>query len=248
MTRYIVERRDAFGVEPICRTLGVPVSTHYARRSRKPSARELADRELLLQIEAARTGRRKVYGARKTWKELKRREVEVGRDQVARVTREHGLVGKLRGSKKRTTIPDEAAAEGARDLLQRDFTAMRPNEKWVADLTYVRTGNGFVYLAFILDCYSRRIVGWQLATRMRAELVVDALEMANGLRRPSTTMRWPRRGSRPSRASSSTAAASPRSSTPNTRPSTGSASTTMKDSTKHSTTSRPPSARPSTTD
>jgi len=185
VTRYIETRRDAFGVEPICAAIGVPVSTQYARRSRVPSARELADRELLAEIEAARTGRRRVYGARKTWKELKRRQVEVGRDQVARVMREHGLVGKLRGGKKRTTIPDEAAIERARDLLQRDFTATRPNEKWVADLTYIRTWNGFCYLAFILDCYSRRIVGWQLQTHMRAALVLDALEMANGLRRPA---------------------------------------------------------------
>jgi len=184
VTRYVEERREAFGVEPICRTLGVPVSTHYARRSRKPSRRELADRQLLAKIEAARSGCRRVYGARKTWKELRRHDIDVGRDQVARVMRQHGLEGKLRGSKKRTTIADEAAAERARDLLQRDFTATRPNEKWVADLTYIRTWNGFVYLAFILDCYSRKIVGWQLATHMRAELVLDALEMANGLRRP----------------------------------------------------------------
>jgi putative transposase len=148
------------------------------------SRRELADRELLAAIEAARSGRRRVYGARKTWKELRRRDVDVGRDQVARVMREHGLIGKLRGSKKRTTIADEAAAERARDLLQRDFSATRPNEKWVADLTYIRTWNGFVYLAFILDCHSRMIVGWQLQAHMRAELVLDALEMANGLRRP----------------------------------------------------------------
>jgi putative transposase len=181
VTRYVEERRDAFGVEPICRTLGVAVSTHYARRSRVPSRRELADRELLVEIEAARSGRRKVYGARKTWKELKRRDVEVGRDQVARVMRQSGLVGKLRGSKKRTTIPDEAAAERARDLLQRDFTATRPNEKWVADITYVRTWQGFVYLAFILDCYSRMIVGWQLATHMRAELVLDAPSAGAGV-------------------------------------------------------------------
>lgn len=184
MTRYVEERRDAFGVEPICRAIGVPVSTHYARRSRKPSRRQLADRKLLLEIESARTGRRRVYGARRTWKELKRRDVDAGRDQVARVMRQHGLVGKLRGSKKRTTISDETAAESACDLMQRDFTATRPNEKWVADITYLRTWNGFVYLAFILDCYSRRIVGWQLASHMRAELVLDALEMANGLRRP----------------------------------------------------------------
>jgi putative transposase len=125
----VEERRHAFGVEPICRAIGVPVSTHYARRSRKPSRRELADRQLLAEIEAARSGRRRVCGARKTWKELKRRAVEVGCDQVARVMRGHGLEGKLRGSKRRTTIPDEAAAERACDLLQRDFTATRPNEK-----------------------------------------------------------------------------------------------------------------------
>jgi len=184
VTRYVEERRDAFGVEPICRTLGVAVSTHYARRSRKPSARELRDRELLLEINAARSGRRRVYGARKTWKELRRRGVDVGRDRVARVMRSNGLEGKLRGRKHRTTTPDEAAAEKARDLLQRDFSATRPNEKWVADITYLRTWNGFVYLAFILDCHSRVIVGWQLQTHMRAELVLDALEMANGLRRP----------------------------------------------------------------
>jgi putative transposase len=103
---------------------------------------------------------------------------------VGRVMRQHGLEGKLRGRKRRTTIADETAIELARDLLQRDFTAAAPNEKWVCDLTYIRTWNGFCYLAFILDCYSRKIVGWQLATHMRAELVLDALEMANGLRRP----------------------------------------------------------------
>jgi len=182
VSRYVEERRDAFGVEPICRALGVPVSTHYARRSRKPSVREPTVRCWSRSRPPAQ-GRR-VYGARKTWKELRCRDVEVGRDRVARVMRQHGLEGKLRGRKHRTTITDEAVAERARDLLQRDFTATPPNEKWVADLTYVRTWNGFVFLAFILDCYSRMIVGWQLATHMRAELVLDALEMANGLRRP----------------------------------------------------------------
>lgn len=185
MTAYIEKRRAAFGVEPICRLLEVPVSTHYARRSRKPSRRELADRELLREIEAARSGYRRVYGARKTWLELRRRGLDVGRDQVARVMREHGIQGKLRGRRHRTTIPDEAVVERARDLLQRDFAATRPNEKWVADITYLRTWSGFLHLAFVLDCYSRMIVGWQLATHMRTELVLDALEMANGLRRPS---------------------------------------------------------------
>lgn len=160
MTRYIEKRRETFGVEPICRALGVAVSTHYARRSRKPSRRDLADRELLAEIEAARVGYRRVYGARKTWLELRRRGVEVGRDQVARVMHSHGLCGKLRGRAHRTTTPDETALEQARDLLQRDFTARAPNEKWVCDITYVRTWTGFLHLAFVLDCYSRLIVGW----------------------------------------------------------------------------------------
>jgi putative transposase len=183
VSRYIEARRGTFGVEPICRALGVPVSTYYARRSRVPSRRELEDRQLLVEIEAARSGFRSVYGARKTWRQLRRRGVAVGRDQVARVMRAHRLQGKLRGRRRTTTIADEAAP-AARDLLQRDFTASLPNQKWVADLTYVRSLGGFLYLAFILDCYSRLIVGWQLASHMRAELVVDALEMANALRRP----------------------------------------------------------------
>jgi transposase InsO family protein len=184
VTAFIEERREAFGVEQVCRVLEVPVSTYYARRSRVPSERELSDLVLLERIGEARSGYRRVYGARKTWKELRRREVEVGRDQVARVMRQNGLEGKRKGGKKRTTIPDETAAERARDLLQRDFSTTGPNQKWVCDLTYVRTWNGFCYLAFVLDCYSRVIVGWQLARHMRAELVVDALEMANGLRQP----------------------------------------------------------------
>jgi putative transposase len=185
VTRFIEERRDAFGVEPICRLLEVPVSTYYARRSRKPSRRELRDRELIREINAAREGYRRVYGVRKTWKELRRRGVDVGRDRVARLMRREGLEGVRRGKKKRTTTPDETAVQRSRDLVRRDFTASRPNELWVCDLTYLRTWSGFVYLAFILDAYSRMIVGWQLATHVRTELVLDALEMANGLRRPS---------------------------------------------------------------
>jgi putative transposase len=184
VSRFIEERRGTFGVEPICRVLGVAVSTFYARRSRKPSGRELRDSELLGKIHEARAGYRRAYGVRKTWKELRRRGVEVGRDRVGRLMRKAGLEGIRRGKKKRTTIAAEAPAERAADLLQRDFTASRPNEKWVCDLTYLRTWQGFVYLAFILDCFSRMIVGWQLATHMRTELVMDALEMANGLRRP----------------------------------------------------------------
>jgi transposase InsO family protein len=184
VTRYVEERREIFGVEPICRVLGVPVSTFYARRSRVPSRRELEDRRLVAEIHLARTGYRRVYGVRKTWKQLRRRGVDVGRDRVARLMRQEGLEGVRRGKRKRTTIPDEAALERARDLVQRDFSAPAPNRLWVADLTYIRTWQGFVYLAFILDVFSRKIVGSQLATHLRTELVLDALEMANGLRRP----------------------------------------------------------------
>jgi putative transposase len=184
VSRYIDERRQTFGVEPICRVLEVPTSTFYARRSREPSRRERADRELIAELHAARSGYRSVYGVRKTWKELRRRGVEVGRDRVARLMRREGLAGVRRG-RKRTTTPDEAAAERARDLVQRDFGASRPNEKWLCDITYLRTWQGFCYLAFILDAYSRAIVGWQLARHMRSELVLDALEMANGLRQPA---------------------------------------------------------------
>ena len=185
MTRYIEERRETFGIEPICQAIGVPVSTHYAHRSRKPSRRETEDQRLIAEIHAARVGYRSAYGVRKTWKELKRRGEEVGRDHVYRLMRAEGLEGVRRGKKKRTTTPDEKVSEKARDLVQRDFTATRPDAKWVSDITYIRTWQGFCYLAFILDVYSRRVVGWQIATHIRSELVLDALEMATGLRRPA---------------------------------------------------------------
>jgi putative transposase len=127
VSRYIEQRREVFRVEPICRAVGVPVSTYYARRSRKPSRRAIEDEKLVGQIYAARAGYRSVYGVRKTWKELRRRDVDVGRDHVARLMRQEGLEGMRRGKKRRTTIVDEAALERARDLLQRDFTASRPN-------------------------------------------------------------------------------------------------------------------------
>jgi putative transposase len=122
---------------------------------------------VLSEVEAARIGYRRVYGARRTWLELRRRVVEAGRDQGAGVMRQNGIEGKLRGRTRRTTIPDEAELERSRDLLQRDFAATRPNEKWVCDIASLRTWSGFLYLAFVLDCFSRMIVGWQLAAHMR---------------------------------------------------------------------------------
>jgi putative transposase len=185
MIAYIESRRGVFGIEPTCDALGVATSTHYARLSRRPSARAVRDAELICEIHAAREGYRSVYGVRKTWKQLRRCGVtDAGRERVARLMRAEGLRGVQRGKKRRTTTPDEAASDRVRDLVCREFTASRPNQLWVADLTYVRTWQGFCYLAFILDVYSRIVVGWQIATHMRSSLVVDALEMAVGLRRP----------------------------------------------------------------
>ncbi len=183
MTRIVETLAPRVGVEPVLRELGVALSTYYARRARMPSARARRDGELVDEIGAARAGYRAVYGARKTWHELRRRGVPVGRDRVARLMRQQGWQGLRRGKRFRTTIPTPAV-EAARDLVRRSFRAERPDRLWVADLTYVRTYSGFCYLAFILDVYARRIVGWQIATHMRTTLVLDALEMAVALRRP----------------------------------------------------------------
>ena len=186
MTRVIDTLSMSFGVGPVCTELSVPVSTYYARkrRERDPSDRQIADAQLVGQIHLARQGYRRVYGAECTWRELQRRGEAVGRDRVARLMREEGMAGVIRGRRHTTTIRDESLAARARDLVDRDFTATGPNQLWVADFTYLRQRGGFLYLAFILDVFSRMIVGWQLASHMRASLVVDALEMAAGLRRP----------------------------------------------------------------
>ena len=186
MTRVIDTLAASFGVEPVCTELSVPVSTYYARkhRERHPCARQIADAALVGQIHLARGGYRRVYGAERTWRELGRRGVAVGRDRVARLMAEEGMSGVIRGRRHMTTIRDESLATRARDLVDRDFTATGPNQLWVADFTYLRARGGFLYLAFILDVFSRMIVGWQLASHMRAGLVVDALEMAAGIRQP----------------------------------------------------------------
>lgn len=186
MTRVIDTLAESFGVEPVCTELSVPVSTHYARkrRERMPSARQIADVALVGQIHLAREGYRRVYGAERTWRELTRRGLAAGRDRVARLMREEGMAGVIRGRRHTTTIRDESLVARAGDLVDRDFTATGPNQLWVADFTYLRARGGFLYLAFILDVFSRMIVGWQLASHMRAGLVVDALEMAAGLRQP----------------------------------------------------------------
>jgi putative transposase len=154
-------------VEPICAVLEIPPSTYYAakRREENPSARDERGEELKQAITQARERRgRKLYGAKKMWRELNRGGIEVARCTVERLMREMGLEG-LRARKKRprTTVPGPAGQERPSDLLERDFTAPAPNRRWVADITYVGTSAGFVYTAFILDLFSRMIVGWQVS-------------------------------------------------------------------------------------
>jgi putative transposase len=170
--------RDRFGVGPICRVLKVPTSTYYAAKSRLPSARQRRDEELKLEIRRVWDDNFGVYGARKVWRQLQREGVQVARCTVERLMGELGLQGVVRGKAKRTTTPAEPAGPRPADLVERRFTAPAPNRLWVADLTYIRTWSGFVYAALVIDAYSRMIVGWQLATHLRTDLALDALEMA----------------------------------------------------------------------
>jgi transposase InsO family protein len=177
MIAYIDRNKDRFGVEPICRYLPIAPSTYYDAKTRQPSARRLRDEELKADVKRVHEANFGVYGVRKVWHQLNREGIPVARCTVARLMRELGLQGFRRGKAKRTTIPDERAARPS-DLVNRDFSATRPNQLWVADITYVRTWSGFVYVALIIDAYSRFIVGWQASRSLRADLALDALEMA----------------------------------------------------------------------
>ena len=175
-------------MEPACAVLEFPVSTYYAakKREREPSPREQRDEWLKEQIkrvwEDRRKGRR-VYGARKVWLQLRREGIEVARCAVERLMRELGIAGaSARRRKPRATVPD-AGGQRPADLLRRDFSAPAPNRRWVADITYTDTFSGFVYTAFVADLFSRGIVGWQVADHLRADLALDALEMAIWSRR-----------------------------------------------------------------
>ena len=183
MVPFIDEHREEHGVEPICQELPIAPSTYHEQKAREadPSrlpARVVRDTELREAIEWVWKENFGVYGVRKVWRQLKREEIDVARCTVERLMREMGLRGAIRGRKyKRTTIGDEAAPRPA-DLVQRDFTADRPNRLWVADLTYVATWVGFVYVAFITDVFSRKIVGWRVSNSLRSDLALDALEQA----------------------------------------------------------------------
>lgn len=177
MTRYIDCHRDRFGVEPICRVLSWNVSTYYEYKRRPPSVRQLADESLIGLIFDVHQQNHGVYGARKVWWQLRRDGMEVARCTVERLMGHEGLQSVRRGKVKKTTKPSCSAVRPA-DLVDRKFVASRPNEIWVADLTYVRTFAGFVYAAFVIDVFSRMIVGWSLSVSLRTDLALDGLEMA----------------------------------------------------------------------
>jgi putative transposase len=185
VTGYIDAHKDRYGVEPICRTLQVAPSTYYGARSRPPCARRRLDDKLKPEVERVHAEHYGVYGAQKVWRQLRRESVEVGRDRTWRLMRELGLAGITRGARKRTTVAAETAARPG-DLVERNFSAPAPNRLWLADLTYVSTWAGFCYVAFVTDVFSRRIVGWRVSTSLRAELALDALEMAIWTRRGDT--------------------------------------------------------------
>jgi putative transposase len=177
MIAYVDANRDRFGVEPICQVLPIAPSTYYAAKRRPPSARELRDEELKVEIRRVHKDNFGVYGARKVWRQLRREGTVVARCTVERLMRQLGLQGVRRGKPRRTTTPDPSAARPA-DLVERDFSASGPNQLWVADLTYVATWSGFVYVALVIDAFSRFIVGWQASRSLRTDLALDALEMA----------------------------------------------------------------------
>jgi len=184
VTAFIDEHRGRFGVEPICRVLDVSASAYYQRATGRRSARAVEDERLLACIEQVHAANYSAYGYRRTWKALLRAGEQVGRDRVRRLMRVHGIQGaKRRGKPWRTTRPDPDARRRP-DLVGREFTVDAADRLWVADLSYLRCWEGLVFFAFVVDAFSRRVVGWQLAEHMRTTLVLDALRMALGTRLP----------------------------------------------------------------
>jgi putative transposase len=184
VSSYIDQHRERFEVEPICRTLGVSASAYYQRATGERSARTVEDERLLEVIRAAHQNNYEAYGYRRTWKALSRAGERVARCRVQRLMVAHGIQGaKRRGKPWRTTKADPAARRPA-DLVKRDFTATEQNRLWVCDFTYLRCWEGVVYFSFVIDVFSRMVVGWQLAASMRTTLVLDALRMAIGLKAP----------------------------------------------------------------
>jgi putative transposase len=184
VSAFIDTQRERFGVELICETLGVSASAYYQRATGQRSARAVEDERLLGVINDLHAANYCAYGSRRMWKALIREGEQVGRSRVERLMRKNGIQGaKRRGKPWRTTKADPAALRSP-DLVKRDFTADRPDEKWFADFTYLRCWEGLVFFSFVIDAYSRMIVGWQFANHMRTDLVLDALRMALRRRTP----------------------------------------------------------------
>lgn len=177
---FIDEHRDQLGVGPICRALQIAPSSYYAAKKREvaPSARAVRDAVMMQVLLVLWVANRKVYGAHKLWKAARRAGHDIGRDQVARLMRELGIEGISRRRKKIFTTIQDRDATRAPDLVNRNFKATAPNQLWVTDLTYVPTRSGMAYVCFIVDAFSRRIVGWRVASNMKTDMVLDALEMA----------------------------------------------------------------------
>ena len=187
MIGFIDDNRAAYGVEPICRVLPIAPSTYHARMAQradpaKASARARRDVALRAEIRHVFEGNFGVYGVRKVWRQLGRDGVSVARCTVARLMRQMGLRGVIRGKEARTTIPSKAPCPA--DRVNRQFRVARPNLLWLADFTYVATWQGFVYVAFVIDAFARRIVGWRVSKTAHAGFVLDALEQALHERRP----------------------------------------------------------------
>src|SRR5690606_25862857 len=183
MYAFIDQERAELGVEPICSELQIAPSGYYEHRVREADpgrrpARVRRDEQLGGEISRVYGENHEVYGARKVWHQLRREGREVARCTVERLMRAEGLRGVVRGRRVRATRPDVTCSRRPEDLVQRQFRAERPNALWVADFTYVATWRGFVYVAFVIDVFSRRIVGWRAHTTMRTSLVLDALEQA----------------------------------------------------------------------
>ncbi len=180
---FIQAHQARWGVEPICRVLQIAPSSYYAAVRRPPSTRQQRDAVLKVAIRRVWDVHRQLYGADKVWAQLNREGVRVARCTVERLMRVLGLRGVVRGNTRpRTTLPDSASNRPA-DLVVRQFRASGPNRLWVADLTYVKTHSGWVYVAFIVDVFSRFVVGWQASRSLRTDLALDALEMALWARR-----------------------------------------------------------------
>jgi putative transposase len=182
MVRFINDHRDVYGVESICAVVPIAPSTYFRHQARhgdptRRSTRAQRDDVLREEIQRVWNGHHQVYGARKVWRQLRREGHRVARCTVQRVMRAMGLKGAVRGRAWVTTT-SSVAAQHPRDLVARVFTATRPNQLWVSDFTYVATWRGFVYVAFVIDVFSRRIVGWRTSASMRTDLALDALEQA----------------------------------------------------------------------